>query len=101
MQKHSNDLFSVKQAEFASQVVGHLVLSPTKHYDRNFETPTISNPIVIPDSDVLLPSASESNGPPKSSARPGKQREQSQNDHGCVVTLHHEVIDLTGDDDAT
>lgn len=38
------------------------VSSPTKHHDSDFETSTINN-FLIPDSDILLPSASDSDGP--------------------------------------
>ncbi|KAG8221359.1 hypothetical protein J3R82DRAFT_1531 [Butyriboletus roseoflavus] len=36
--------------------------SPAKHHDSNFHTPTVNN-LVVPDSDILLPSASDSDGP--------------------------------------
>ena len=36
--------------------------SPTKHHDSDIEVPTIDN-LLVPDSDILLPSASDSDGP--------------------------------------
>jgi hypothetical protein len=36
--------------------------SPAKHHDSNFDTLTINN-FIVPDSDILLPSASDSDGP--------------------------------------
>ena len=36
--------------------------SPAKYHNSNFDTPTINN-LIVPDSDILLPSASDSDGP--------------------------------------
>ncbi|KAH0829222.1 hypothetical protein J3R83DRAFT_2787 [Lanmaoa asiatica] len=36
--------------------------SPAKHHDSSLDTPTINN-LMVPDSDILLPSASDSDGP--------------------------------------
>ena len=36
--------------------------SPAKHHDSNFDALTINN-LIVPDSDILLPSASDSDGP--------------------------------------
>ncbi|KAN0074475.1 hypothetical protein V8E55_011887 [Tylopilus felleus] len=59
---HGGDGYASSPLPPSSPLPASPFSSPTKHHDSDIEVPTIDN-LLVPDSDILLPSASDSDGP--------------------------------------